>query len=51
MDERYNHYVTFGIPLDLDKLNEKVEKEGDKKNIRRHKMESKLLLKYNKHVE
>ena len=45
MDERYNHYVILGIPLDLDldlgKLNEKGEKRETKKNIRKYKMESK----------
>lgn len=35
VDERYNHYVTFGIPLDLDldKLNEKEWKKREIKRI------------------
>lgn len=35
VDERYNHYVIFGIPLDLDpdKPNEKEWKEREIKRI------------------
>lgn len=35
VDKRYNHYVTLGIPLDLDlrKLNEKKWKERETERI------------------